>query len=297
VLVAFALRARWRVLVLLILLSAAFGVAYSVGYSNPANGMGVKRALLHPAEAIRIAALVLGGPITNQNLAWGAACGVLGMLLAVPPVIRFLRGTVTQEIAALTGISIFLILNEVGMAIGRYSPESVAALGSNTMLPSRYFTASFLFFGTLPALLLSYRSGVLAKASCVLAACVVGYLTLHTVPPQLDASVAWLEFHRTLDVAGAGMIIDATDPKFLFRLTPDQKILDYYRTYLQPNRLSYFADERASWIGRDLKSVFGNSADACGGRIDSRTPAGKVVRLEGYVMAKGCVSRSSGRLC
>ena len=287
-LVAFGLRARPRVLAALISISLAFAAIYSIGFSNPGDGMGIRGALLHPLQAVRIAGLMLGGPVTNQSRTGGAVCGVIGMLLVIPPVIRLLRSDLSRERAAFSGICGFLVFDEVGMAIGRYSPASIAALGSNTMLPSRYFTAPFFFWSVLLALLLSERRGIVAKASCAVAATMVGYLTLHTVPSQLAASLGWLEFHRALDVAGAGMIVGATDPKYLFKLIPDQPALDYYRPYLQQNRLSYFAEDRASWMGRDLKMVFGEPAQGCGGRMDSQTPAGPgKLRVEGFVTGPG----------
>jgi hypothetical protein len=101
-------------------------------------------------------------------------------------------------------------------------------------------------------------------------------------------SMLWLEYHRTLDVAGAGMIMGATDPKFLFELYPEQRVLDYYRPYMLQRRLSFFADERASWVGRDLRSTFGDSAAVCKGSIDTRVPAGHgLERLEGFVVGPG----------
>jgi len=91
-LVAWGLRARPRVLVMLVLISGIFGAVYSVGYSNPGHGMGLLGLPRDPLGALRITALVLGGPITDQSLWWGAACGFAGMLVLVPATLRLLRG-------------------------------------------------------------------------------------------------------------------------------------------------------------------------------------------------------------
>lgn len=74
----------------------------------------------------------------------------------------------------------------------------------------------------------------------------------------------------------------------MFKLMPSQKALDHYRPYMQEHRLSYFADTRASWIGRDLKSVFGEHLASCRGAIDRRLPAGRaILRIEGFVDGPG----------
>jgi hypothetical protein len=287
-LVAFGLRAKAGVLVTLAILSTTFAAAYSIGYVNPGHGIGLVAAMLHPLGALWATALVLGGPITNASLAWGGACGGVGMLLVAFAVTMLLRGRLSREAAALTGFCVFLVLNALSIALTRYTLEWIAALGSNTMLPSRYFTVAFVFWGALLALLAGMR-GRLSEALFVTAGAIVACLTLplYPGPSQLDASVAWLEFHRTLDVAGAGMIMGATDPQFLFELTPDQNALDHFRPYMQQNRLSYFADERASWPGRDLKSVFGEPIGGCRGAIDTRSPAGATIRLQGFIDGPG----------
>ena len=288
VLVAIGLRARLRVIAVLVMVSAVYSTAYSVGYSNPGNSMGLAGALHHPLDAIRITALVLGGPITNQSLQWGAACGFAGLLLLIPATVRLLQGRASREESALTGISIFLALHASGMAMARFTPQFVAGLGTVKMLGSHDFTAPFFFWGATLALVLSRRGSLSLKSLALLPVAIVGYLTIHTVPSQFDMSMVWLKYHRTLDIAGAGMIMGATDPKVLFALYPDQRALDYYRPYMQQNRLSFFADDRASWIGRDLESVFGHPVTNCKGAIDTRAPAGHaILRLEGFVEGPG----------
>jgi hypothetical protein len=287
-LVSFGLRARPRVLAALALLGAAFSAAYFVGYTNPGHAMGFTGLLLHPLGAIRITALVLGGPITDHSLGWGAACGYTGLLLAAVATIRLVLGRAPLEEAALTGFCVFLALYSLAFAFARFTPQSIAALGHNTMLTSHDFTVPFLFWGTLFALVAANHRGILSKASCVAVAVIVGYLTLHTAPSQLAVSMAWLEFHRTLDVAGAGMIMGATDPEYLFELMPEQKSLDYYRPYMKQHRLSFFADDRASWPGRELKTVFGDPIGGCRGSIDRTVPAGDgKFRLEGFADGPG----------
>ena len=283
-LVAFGLRARLRVLVALAVASVAFAAAYFAGYSNPGDGMGFTGLLLHPLGAIRITALVLGGPITDQSLGWGASCGVAGLLLAALAAVRLLRGRASLEEAALTGFCVFLALYAFAFAFARFTPESIAALGHNTMLGSHDFTVPFLFWGTLFALAAANCLSIPSRASCVLVAAIAGYPTLLTQPSQLAVSMEWLEFHRTLDVAGAGMAVGVTDPEYLFALIPEQRLLDYYRPYMKQHRLSFFADNRASWPGRELKTVFGGPIGGCRGSIDRRVPAGDAkFRLEGFV--------------
>jgi hypothetical protein len=156
------------------------------------------------------------------------------------------------------------------------------------MLTSHDFTVPFLFWGTLLALVAANPRSILSKGSCVLVGGIVAYLTLHTQPSQLAVSMAWLEFHRTLDVAGAGIVMGATDPEYLFELMPEQKSLDYYRPYMRQHGLSFFADDRASWPGREVKTVFGDPVNGCSGSIDRRIPAGVgKLRLEGFVNGPG----------
>jgi len=269
---------------MLVLISGIFGAVYSVGYSNPGHGMGLLGLPRDPLGALRITALVLGGPITDQSLWWGAACGFAGMLVLVPATLRLLRGGGTSwEETALTGICVFCVLYALAFAFARFTPESIAALGSTKMLGSHDFTVPLFFWGTLLALA-GANSGILSKVSCVIPAALAGYMTLHSVPSQLACSMAWLEFHRTLDVAGAGMILEATDPDFLFELMPDQNSLDYYRPYMRQHHFSFFADDRAYWIDRNLNTVFRNTPGECGGSIDQRLPAGHTIfRIEGFV--------------
>ncbi|MEI9976572.1 MAG: hypothetical protein WDO73_33660 [Ignavibacteriota bacterium] len=110
---------------------AAFGVllslGYALGYRRPDMGMGVAGAISHPVDALRIVALVLGGPTSLYSRSAGMAAGALGMAIAAALSARFCRRSSPRAAIALVFMVAFLMVSALSIAVGRISPEWLAA--------------------------------------------------------------------------------------------------------------------------------------------------------------------------
>ena len=74
-------RGRVRYIAITFVVGAGLAAAFSIGYTRPAMGMGIG-AIHRPMQALRIIALVLGGPVTLYSRWLGVAAGAAGILIA-----------------------------------------------------------------------------------------------------------------------------------------------------------------------------------------------------------------------
>jgi hypothetical protein len=169
------------------------------------------------------------------------------------------------------------------MSAARISPEWLSE--HPKPLPSRYLTFAFLFWsGALPLAFFDRKhsgSRVMAGGAMLAA----GSLLLVFIPAQLDASEQWLRTYRLMDAAAAGFMVGALDQTYMSQMYPDNATLARDVPYLKEHRLSVFAENRATWVGRRLVDVFRIDPKArCAGLIEARTPTETgSVRLTGYV--------------
>jgi hypothetical protein len=251
--------------------------------------MGIMGMLRNPAGALTIAAMFLGGPLSNAKLWAGVAAGGCGIVVAIYAVIRGFRQARSnserhQATIAVTSIVLFSLGVAFTIALGRISPEWLHARVGD-VLPSRYFTLNFLFWSSLLALVISWRLSVVDWLSLGLTSVVVGILVFGFIRVQLIGSEVWFHFYRQLDVVAGGLILSADDPALMSPLYPDQPVLDGWAQYLRREKLSMFAEPRAQWAGArfsslGLKADLGSSA-----AIERQTPlANGMRRVEGHVV-------------
>lgn len=283
-------RARRRTAITLGAAWLSLIAVYAVGYTNPGAGMGAMGMLHRPVQAFLIAALFLGGPLGDVRLWLGEAAGTLGFILTATFSIALIRRKLPSEYLVLTAICWYAVATAVSIPLGRMTPEWITARGALGSLPSRYFTAPFLFWAS--TFVLAWYSGW-PKAYYAWrtwgAALVVAGLTIGTVRWQLWESMDWLAYYRKMDAAASGFFVGASDATYTAEMFPDQQLIDHWVPYLREHRLSVFADERARWIGRTADELFAAGAKSdCLGRIDEiASSGGATFRLLGYVAGPG----------
>jgi hypothetical protein len=281
-------RRRWVMVSFTLAWLLLIGV-YALGYSNPGSGMGVIGMLRRPAQAFLIAALFLSGPLGDVRQWLGELVGAFGFVLAAAYSMFVVRRKLPPECLILTAVCWYVMATAVSIPLGRMTPEWIAARGGLGALPSRYFTAPFLFWGSAFVLAIyaaaPSRSRFVKSVLLIGAAAVVAGLTIGTVQWQLWESMDWLAYYRKMDAAASGFLIGASDPAYMSDMYPDQRLTDHWVPYLKDHHLSVFADQRATWIGGNIHELFRNGAAAdCQGRIDEAAPAGGATfRLLGYV--------------
>ena len=128
--------------------AAVLAVTFSMGYARPSMGMGIGGAIHRPLQALRIVALVLGGPVTLYSRSLGVAAGAIGILTAAAVLFRIARDPalrVTPGVVSLTMIAWFMIASAASVMAGRISPEWVTQ--AVYVLPSRYLHPTLVFLG------------------------------------------------------------------------------------------------------------------------------------------------------
>jgi hypothetical protein len=284
ILEALILRANRKVIVALSLAWIAITIAYAIGFTNPGGGMGAPGMLRRPFQAFLIASLVLGGPLSDVHQWLGELVGASGFVIAVWFSITTARRKLPVEHLALTAVCWYVM---AAVAMGRITPEWLAARGSQGPLPGRYFTGPFLFWSS--AFILSLYHAAKARLLFAGTALAVAGLTIGTLSWQLWESVNWQTYYRRIDAAASGFFVGASDPQYMAEMFPDQRLLDHWAPYLKDQHLSVFADRRAAWLGDNIHRLFPpNSAETCRGRVDESAPAGvSALRLLGYVAGPG----------
>jgi hypothetical protein len=113
-------------------------------------GMGIGGAIHRPLQALRIIALVLGGPLTLYSRPLGVAAGAAGILIAAAVLFRIARDPalrVTPGAVSLAMIAWFMIASAASVMAGRLSPEWLAE--TIYTLPSRYLHPTQVFWAVL----------------------------------------------------------------------------------------------------------------------------------------------------
>lgn len=294
-------RRRGRVAVILGAVWLLLIGVYSAGYSNPGTGMGAVGMLHRPMQAFLIAALFLGGPLGDVRLWLGEAVGVFGFIVVSAFSVGLVRSKLPAEYLVLTAICWYVLATAFSIPLGRMTPEWIAARGALGALPSRYFTAPFLFWSS--ALVLGFwGSGTAPLRSRLSKAVAIGRgallagtflvaagLTLGTIQWQLWESKDWLAYYRKMDAAASGFLVGASDREYMSEMYPDQPLIDHWVPYLREHRLSVFADRRATWMGVGIQQLFPAAMSAdCRGRVDEVAPSGSATqRMLGYISGHG----------
>lgn len=265
-----------------------YGAAYAAGYNNAGEGMGMLEMLRRPWSAALVASMFLGGPVSNIALGWGEAVGVLGLVAAAYAGFRLWRSAQRRtESVVLTGLVLYLAAVAFSIALGRITPEWLAAHGAGP-LPSRYFTIPFLFWAALFALAASWGVSVADRVAFGAVCAGVLGLTVGMVKPQMVVSESWFHYYRRMDAAAGGLIVGAGDQLWMSTMYPDQHLLDHWSSYLRERRLGVFAEPRARWMGARFEGLAMQEEQGCGGAIEQRTNVENgAERVEGHVRGPG----------
>jgi len=244
-------RARAKTFAALLATAAILASLYSIGYTRPAMGMGIGGALRHPVQALKIIALVLGGPVTLFSGPLGIVTGAVGLAAAFCFAARHLRrGSPSSAARSLTLLACFIAATAVSLAVGRYSPDWLAAMHGSQVLPGRYLLPAFLFWSALFALALNAGRAATAVVSVVVLA-----MSFGTWPWQWRVSREWAQYFQRSDAIASGFLLGVSDQARMGAVMPDDAVRNRVVEYLRRNRLAIFAEPRARWIGRGIAEI------------------------------------------
>ena len=279
------------------LFSAIFcllAVAYSIDFTNVGGGMGIAGLVRRPLQAIWVASMVLGGPLSVFRPWLGQLAGLFGIAATLYLWTLLLRRGVgvPRSRVALASIAAFFVLVAFSIVAGRMTPEFVASFHGVAPVPSRYFTFCFLFWAALlPAALANRTATLLDRIVRVVTILIVAGLTLGTAAWQFQESLDWVSFTRHLDAAASSFFVTADDPLHTAIIFPDQQGIDRWTPYLRERRLAVFHESRATWIGQPVSTLIGTAPiqmcqasldpPAANGRITGTIPASITARYGG----------------
>jgi hypothetical protein len=264
--------------------------AYAIGYQRPDMGMGLAGMIQRPVAAVKIAGLILGGPISVISRSWSTAAGCVGLVAAAYLLYQVVRrwrlaetGLIVQALLVLFFLGIVL-----SIVAGRISPEWLMAR-QGAPLPSRYFTPAFLFWAALfPAMLSrAFEPDIPGRTLAAGTGAVVIALTLGTITWQMEAPASWAFLFRSMDAAASTFFVGASDEEYQSAMFPEKPLRDRGVDYLRERRWSVFAEDRATWTGKQLSDRFSpEAAGLCRGTvasIDPVVPSG-TIRVTGRVV-------------
>ena len=251
---------------------------YAIGYQVPDTGMGLRGQFKRPMRALEMVLMVLGGPISNQSLAWGVAAGAAGILALGAFVFAARRERDARWLNVHIAIAVFVVLAAALTAGGRISPELVKQLLAmhGELLPSRYQTLAFVFWTSLAALSI-WIAGTerprMWKALALVACVAPGYMVIGYARMQVTAATAWVDWMHSLDATGTSMLVGAPDWERQMLLWGDRAQLESWTDFARQHRLAHFSEDRLGWLNRDWQQQF-QEADAarCEGRLESVEP-------------------------
>jgi hypothetical protein len=236
--------------------AAVLAVTFSMGYARPSMGMGIGGAIHRPLQALRIVALVLGGPVTLYSRSLGVAAGAIGILTAAAVLFRIARDPalrVTPGVVSLTMIAWFMIASAASVMAGRLSPEWLAR--TIYTLPSRYLHPTLVFWAVLfPIAFLYLPHGIPWRIAAFAVALITLMCAFGTWNWQWYLPRDWAIVNEHLDAVASGFILDVADPPILDNVYPPplrNNVVDYMRE----QHLSVFHEPRSHWPGRNVMSI------------------------------------------
>lgn len=263
---------------------------YMIGYQRPDMGMGFGGMLRRPVAAVRIAGLILGGPISVRSRSWSTAAGCVGLIAAAYLFYYVIRRWRTAGVGLIIEAALVLFFLGIVLSIvaGRISPEWLLGR-QGAPVPSRYFTPAFVFWASLfPAMLsLAFESDVLGRVLASGTGAIVIALTLGTVTWQIEAPASWAFLFRSMDAAASAFFTGASDEEYQSEMYPEKPVRDRGVDYLRQKRWSVFAEDRATWIGKPLHDRFSLAATGlCRGTVELMKPVfpDRALRITGRVI-------------
>lgn len=285
---AVALRLSRRTVTALGAIGTAVIAFYTWHYEHPTGGgMGVGGMIRHPVDAVRMLGVYLAGPLDFLSMPWGSAAAILALIAIVYLAVIALQ--VQQPwIPALLAIMLFILLTAASVVAGRLSPGWLAGLRGTFPLPSRYFTPIYIFW-TCTAILALYTCWLVRQRPLFLSFFAVIFFALlfGRIRPQLVQAEDWADFFRATDALGSAMLLEVPDEQLLMALWPTPAERNERITFMRQNKLSVFAEPRATWPGKRISDLFRIAPESrCIGGIEVATPIAsqgfRSWRLEGW---------------
>jgi hypothetical protein len=305
---AIYLRFARRVVIAMGALGAAVVGAFLWHYQIHQNdGMQVIGMLRHPFDAAHMLGLYLAGPLDFFSMNWGAAIAIAALLMAVFLSFVALREREQPWIAALVAVLLFIVLTSASVVAGRLSPQWIDKLHDVFPLPSRYFTPIYTFW-TAVALLVLITCWISRRRLMFLLpfGALFAVLLFGRIVPELGQAEDWADFFRASDAIGSAMILEVPDEQLLSAYWPNPAERNQIIAFMRQQRISMFAEARASWPGRPIADVFRTtSPDRCQGGVEAATPVPsqgfRSWRLEGWAWGDGSpadivIADDSGRI-
>ena len=251
-------------------------------YTPLVSGMGVQSATTDPLSTLWLIAMFLGGPINQKWIDPAAAVGGMGLLYAVWLIKEVLRRDRQDSPLLVFHASavVFLILTAASVVVGRLSMDFVMGLEQHGMrpVPSRYLTVALLFWANLiPLAVYHLWMAKIHRAPILVFGLIILAMGPGTITWQIKNSKEFKSFFRYNDAVGSALLVGVTDQSALERIHPlgnrpgagrDHYLADL-SDYLQKERLAFFAEERADWVGKSKAAAFGEVKNDCKGRVES----------------------------
>jgi hypothetical protein len=288
-------RGRGRYIAITFAVAAVLAVNFSSGYTRPAMGMGMG-AFHRPLQALRIVALVLGGPVTLYSRSLGVIAGAAGILIAAAVLFRIARDPalrVTPGAVSLTMIAWFMIASAASIMAGRLSPEWLAQ--TIYTLPSRYLHPTQVFWAVLfPLSYLYLPRGLPGRVTALAVALTTLILAFGTWNWQWYLPREWAIVNEHLDAAASGFILDVSDPAVLDNVYPVPALRNNVVDYMRKQDLSVFHEPRSHWAGRNVMSIApADDGSTCRAAIRTVDPlgSGDAFRVTGNLVVDGQTPR------
>jgi hypothetical protein len=267
--------------ILLASIACVVSIVYFWGYqAGPPLGMGLKRAVLHPAQSVPLVGMLAAGPISVFSLPLGKFGGCVALAAAAYAGIKSFRARPPAYLTFYGAVAMFAFATIVTMVISRISPEFVASRPRWLLLPSRYFTAPFFLWASLFGISVWLWMKDRRKwPQFVIIGSMVFALTIGTIRWQVYAAHDWRSYYQELDIAATGLILDVHDSA-VDRIYPDVPLRSDIRGWLLSNGLSVFHEPRGRLMGTRIQSV----DSQCQGAWERTTPVNQsVFRASGWV--------------
>jgi len=244
---AWIMKARLRHFLVLAGIAGSIATVYAIGYWRPDMGMGLSGMARHPIQALRILAMVLGGPISDRSRLLGTLAGAVGLVAGAAAIAGLRRARSLDPAAMLLRLLIgFFIGSAAALAAGRISPEWLAVY-NGAILPSRYLLPTLAFWAVLlPVALGSGRIPGIAVCAIVAA------LTFGQWDWEWRFSREWAAISERYDVLASGFLVDVSDPEWMSAILVTDEVRNQSVDFMRTHRLSVFAEPRADWVGRPL---------------------------------------------
>jgi hypothetical protein len=260
-----ALRAKIRLTLSAVLLTAALAASYFYDFHLVGAHSPPGYVLQHPLEVLVYILVYVGGLAGPFGLFAAGLLGAAGLAATAFAVFRMIwRREQAAPRAALVAIMMFIAATAVVTAFGR------AFFGLDQALSSRYLTPACIFWAAQVIYWSSFAQQkppnrpVLAILSVLFLTVAAGATRAHFAQ---EASA--VEIFRNLNLASDALLSGGDLPEAVELASPEPAVPKRLAPFLDQQRLSIFSWPEAQWRDRPLREVFARIDDqACSGNFD-----------------------------